>query len=416
MKNNIIIKNANQLVTSSGFEAKKGSQMNDLGIIEDGCVVITDGIIEKVGKTKEVLRDFNMLGYDVIDATGKAVLPGFVDSHTHFIFGGYRDEEFNLRLKGATYTEISKAGGGIVSTVTNTRNATEDELIKSGLKRLDSMLNFGVTTVEGKSGYGLDRDTEIKQLEVMEILDEIHPLDIVRTYMGAHEVPVDYKGRTDEFVDFLVDEALEEIKEKDLAEFCDIFTEEGVFDIEQSRKVLSKAKELGFKLKMHADEIVPIGGAELAAEMGCVSADHLLKASDQGLEDMKDNNVVATLLPTTAFSLKEDFARGRYIIDNGGIVALASDYNPGSSHTNSIPLIIALATIYMNMTIEETITALTLNAAAALDREKEIGSLDVGKKGDLIILDAPRYNFLSYTIGVNLVKTVVKDGYVVLNK
>lgn len=415
-KNNIIVKNAEELVTSSGFKAKAGKEMKEINVINDGCVVITNGIIEKVGPTKEVLKDFDLKGYEVIDATGKTVLPGFVDSHTHFIFGGYRDKEFNMRLNGASYTEIAQAGGGIISTVENTRNESFDELYNSGYKRLDSMIDFGVTTVEGKSGYGLDVKTELKQLEVMKKLDENHPVDVIRTYMGAHEVPVEYKGRTDEFVDFLIEEGLPSVKEKDLAEFCDIFTEEGVFNIEQSRKLLTAASDLGFKLKMHADEIVPIGGAELAAELKVTSADHLLKASDEGLTAMKDNNVVATLLPGTAFSLKEDFARARFIIDNGGILSLASDYNPGSCHTNSIPLTIALATIYMKMTIEETITALTLNAAAAINREEEVGSLDIGKKGDVVIIDAPSYNFLSYTIGVNLVDTVIKDGHVVLSK
>ena len=412
---NLIIKNASELVTSPGFEAKKGEEMKNIGVIENGAVIITDGKIAKVGETNEILKGFDLKGYEVIDATGKAVLPGFVDSHTHFVFGGYRDKEFNMRLEGRSYTEISQAGGGIVSTVKNTREASHEELFESGLERLDSMAHFGVTTVESKSGYGLETETEIKQLEVMDDLIDAHPLDIVKTYMGAHEVPADFEGTTDEFVDYLIEEGLPSIKERNLAEFCDIFTEEGVFDVEQSRRLLNAAKDMGFKLRMHADEIVPIGGAGLAAEVGAFSADHLLKASDEDLTAMRDAGVIATLLPGTAFSLKEDYARARFIIDNGGALALGSDYNPGSCHSNSIPLIIALATIYMGMTIEETITALTLNGAAALDRADTVGSLDVGKKGDVIILDAPSYNFLSYNFGVNLVETVVKEGQVIVD-
>lgn len=414
MKNNIIIKNARELVTSSGFAAKSGEEMQEIGLIENGAVIITDGIIERVGDTDEILAGFDLKGYEVVDATDKTVLPGFVDSHTHFIFGGYRDKEFNMRLNGASYTEIAEAGGGIVSTVKATREASHEDLYQLGLKRLDSMAKFGVTTVEGKSGYGLDIETELKQLEVMEDLSHVHPLNIVKTYMGAHEIPRDFEGDTDDFVDFLIEEGLPSVKERDLAEFCDVFTEKGIFDIEQSRKLLNAAKDMGFKLRMHADEIVPIDGASLAAEVGAFSADHLLKASDEGLTAMRDAGVIATLLPATAFSLKEDYARARFIIDNGGALALATDYNPGSCHTNSIPLVIALATIYMGMTIEEAITALTLNGAAALDRADSIGSLDKGKNGDIIILDAPSYNFLSYNFGVNLVETVIKDGQVIV--
>lgn len=413
---NIVIKNAKEIVTSTGFNKKAGEEMKNIGIIEDGSIIITDGIIEKVGKTKDIFKDFDTEDYEIIDASGRSVLPGFVDSHTHFIFAGYREEEFNLRLQGATYMEIMNSGGGISGTVQATRDATREELFELGKKRLNSMMEFGVTTVEGKSGYGLETATELKQLEVMRELDKKHPVDVVRTYMGAHDIPKEYKGRTDDFIDYLIKDGLPQVKERELAEFCDIFTEENVFSIEQSRKLLLKARDMGFKLKMHADEIVQLGGAELAAELGVVSADHLLQASDRGLSAMKDKGVIATLLPCTAFSLKEDYARARYIIDNGGAVALATDYNPGSSYTNSIPLLIALATIYMGMSIEEVITALTINGAAAVDRVDTIGSIDIGKKGDIIILDAPSYKFLSYNIAVNLVKTVIKDGKVVLNR
>lgn len=413
---NLIIKDAKEVVTSSGFKEKKGKAMNDIGLIENASIIIKNGVIEKVGKTEDILKDFDTTGYEILDASDKSVLPGFIDSHTHFVFGGYREAEFNLRLQGASYMEIMESGGGIASTVKATKEASKEELIESGKKRLDSMVEFGVTTVEGKSGYGLETKTELKQLEVMEELDETHPIDIVKTYMGAHDVPKEYKDNVDGFVDYLIEEGLPQVKEQGIAEFCDIFTEKNVFEIEQSRRLLLKAKDMGFKLKIHADEIVQLGGAELAAEVGAISADHLLQASDEGLSKMKDSGVIATLLPGTAFSLKEDYARARYIIDNGGAVAIATDYNPGSCHTNSIPLLIALATIYMGMSIEEVISALTINGAAAVDRANTVGSIDVGKKADLIILDAPSYKFLSYNIGVNLVETVVKDGKVIYKK
>ncbi|RKD27538.1 imidazolonepropionase [Caminicella sporogenes DSM 14501] len=413
---NIIIKNASELVTCSGFKAKKGSEMNNLHIIEDGAVVIEDGIIKAVGKTAQILDEIDENKYEVIDASNKSVLPGFVDSHTHFIFGGYRAEEFNWRLSGMQYMEIMKKGGGIINSVRGTKEATREELIEEGLKRLNSMMTFGVTTVEGKSGYGLDYETEIKQLEVMKELNKIHPLDIVKTFLGAHAVPEEYKGREDEFIDFIIDRVLPEIKERNLAEFCDIFCEKNVFSVEQSRRLLSKAKEMGMKLKIHADEIVQLGGAELAAELGAVSADHLLQASDEGIKKLVEKDVVATLLPGTAFSLKEDYARARYMIDSGCAVALATDFNPGSCFTESIPLIIALATLYMNMTTEEAITALTINGAAAVSRADEIGSIDVGKKGDIVIHEFPSYKYIPYHIGVSTVEKVIKNGILVYDK
>ncbi|SHK47926.1 imidazolonepropionase [Paramaledivibacter caminithermalis] len=415
-RGNILIKNASELVTCSGFSLKKGKEMNDLHIINDGAVIIEEGIIKAVGATQEVLKSISEDDYEVIDASQKTVLPGFVDSHTHFIFGGYRAEEFSWRLRGDSYMEIMNRGGGIINSVKGTKEASKEELIKLGKKRLNSMLSFGVTTVEGKSGYGLDFETEIKQLEVMEELDKIHPLDIVKTFLGAHAVPKEYKGREDEFIDFIIEDVLPIVKKRNLAEFCDIFCEKNVFSVEQSRRLLLKAKEMGMKLKIHADEIVRLGGAELAAEIEAVSADHLLQASDDGIKAMAQRGVVATLLPCTAFSLKEEFARGRYMIDNGCAVALATDFNPGSCFTESIPLVIALATLYMKMSIEETITALTINGAAAIDKADTIGSIDVGKKGDIVIHEFPSYKFLPYHIGVSTVEQVIKNGIMVYDK
>lgn len=416
MKDKFMIKNAHELVTCSGFKAKRGKEMSQLHIIHDGAVVIEDGILVAVGKTEDILATYNEKDYMAIDAKNKAVLPGFVDSHTHFVFGGYRADEYDWRLRGENYMEIMKRGGGIVKSVQGTKEATKVELMEYGLKRLDSMLSLGVTTVEGKSGYGLDKDTELKQLEVMADLNKKHPLDIVKTFLGAHALPEEYKGRSLEFINYLISEVLPEVDEKKLANFCDVFCEEGVFSIHESRKILKEAKLRGLKLKLHADEIVPLGGAELAAELGATSADHLLQASDKGIELMAENNVVATLLPCTAFSLKESYARGRYMIDHDCAVALATDYNPGSCHTESIPLVIALATIYMNMTTEEVITALTINGAAALDLANDRGSIDVGKKADLVIHECPSYRHIPYHIGMTTVEKVIKSGKLVYDK
>ena len=412
----MIIKNASQLVTCSGFKARQGKAMSDLHIIEDGAVVIENGVITAVGTTSEVLGKFDESKFNTINTMGKAVLPGFIDSHTHFVFAGYRAEEFSWRLRGESYMEIMNRGGGIVSTVRATREASREDLIESGRKRLDSMLSFGVTTVEGKSGYGLDEKTEIKQLEVMEALDKLHPVDIVRTFLGAHAVPEDFKGREDKFIDYMADSVMPQIAHRNLAEFCDVFCEKGVFSLEQSKRLLLKAKELGFKLKIHADEISRLGGAELAAELGAVSADHLLHASDKGIAELAERGIVATLLPGTAFSLKEPYARGRYIIDQDCAVALATDCNPGSCFSESIPLIFVLATLYMDITIEEAVTALTINGAAAVDRADSIGSIDVGKTGDIIILEFPSYKYIPYHIGVSCVEKVIKNGNLVFDK
>lgn len=414
LKGNLIIINASEIVTPLGSKASFGKEMGNLNIIKNGAVVIKDGIIEKVGTTEEILKVYNQENFQVIDAEGKTVLPGFVDSHTHFVFGGYRAEEFSWRLSGVSYMEIMNRGGGIVNSVRGTRDASEEELYNLGKERLNSMLSFGVTTVEGKSGYGLDLETELKQLKVMDRLNEDHPVDICKTFLGAHAVPDEYKGRTQEYINFMVEEVLPKVAKENLADFCDVFCEKGVFSVEESREILLKAKELGMKLKLHADEIVQLGGSELAAELNAVSADHLLHASDKGIEDMARAGVVSTLLPTTAFCLKEPYARGRFMIDKGCAVALATDFNPGSGFTNSIPLMFALATIYMNMSIEEAITAMTLNGAAAIGRAGVIGSIEEGKKADLVILKYPSYKFLPYHTGVNIVEKTIKDGVVVM--
>mgnify|MGYP002747476490 FL=1 len=410
---NLIIKNASQVVTCSGFAGKRGREMNDLHVIEGGTVVVTDGRISHVLHASKPLP-VDEAGYTVIDATGKALLPGFVDPHTHFVFGGYREEEFSWRMRGDSYMEIMNRGGGIVNTTRATREASEDELFEVGRRRLDAMLRLGITTVEGKSGYGLDRDTEMKQLRVMRRLNEAHPADVVPTFMGAHATPAEWKGREDAFIDFNIREMFPLVAKEGLAEFADIFCEKDVFTIEQSRRYLQAAREQGFKLKIHADEIVQFGGAELASELHCISADHLLQASDAGIRAMADAGVVATLLPLTAFSLRETFARGREMIDAGCMVALATDLNPGSSFSASVPLLFALACIYMKLSPEEAVTAFTINSAAAIDRADRIGSIDVGKQGDLVLLQFPSYKFLPYHVGMNIVDTVIKQGEVVV--
>jgi len=421
MNGNLIIKNASELVTCSGFAAKRGRDMGELHIIPDGAAIIKEGVIDVIGTTAEVDAQLeqsgaDLAGFEIIDAQNKAVLPGFVDSHTHFVFGGYRAEEFAWRLRGDSYMQIMQRGGGIANTVKATRQADPNELLQAGIKRLDAMLSFGVTTVECKSGYGLDKDTEIKQLEVANHLNGIHYIDIVPTFLGAHAVPEDFKGREDAFIDFMLEEVMPPAAERRLAEYCDIFCEKNVFSVAQSRRYLSKAKEMGFKVKLHADEIESLGGAELAAELEATSADHLLQASDEGIRQLAEAGVVATLLPGTAFSLKEPYARGRFMIDSDCAVALATDFNPGSCFTESIPLIFALATLYMGITTEEAVSALTINAAAALDRAGSIGSLDVGKQGDLVVLEYPSYKFIPYHIGVSTVEKVIKKGNLVFDK
>ncbi len=409
---NLVIRNAT-IVTPLGKHAKCGEEMGRLFTLENGAIAITDGIIAYCGADAMLPEEYSSDLYETIDAEGRVVLPGFVDSHTHLIFGGYRPDEFEWRLKGDSYMSIMERGGGIQSTVNATREESSEALRDKAQWFIDRMVDMGVTTVEAKSGYGLDTQSEIKMLDVIDSLanDSEQKLRVVATFLGAHAVPKEYKGRTGEYVDLMIREMLPAVKGK--AEFCDIFTEKNVFEIEDSRRFLKAARDAGFKLKLHADEIVTLGGAELAAELGAVSADHLLHVSDEGIKRMAESGTVATLLPLTAFALKEPFAPARKFIDAGAAVALATDLNPGSCFSGSIPLTIALACIYMNMTIEETITALTLNGAAALDLAAETGSLETGKSGDIVILEFNNYRMLPYYVGMNCVKTVVSKGRIV---
>lgn len=412
MDGNLVIINA-RIITPLGKTAVKGSEMGNLKQILNGSLIIENGVITYVGEMEGMPSYPDT--YEVVDARGNCVLPGFVDSHTHLIFGGYRPDEFEWRLKGDTYMSIMERGGGIQSTVNATRQASAEELFEKASWFIGKMSEMGVTTVEAKSGYGLETQTELKMLDVINRLESSPetPVNIVSTFLGAHAVPAEYKGRTSEYVELMIKEMIPAAAGK--ARFFDIFTEKNVFEIEDSRKLLQAAREAGFELKLHADEIVALGGAELAAEMSAVSADHLLHISDEGIKAMAHRGVVATLLPLTAFALKEPYAPARKFIESDTSVALATDLNPGSCFSGSIPLTIALACIYMGMSIEETITALTLNGAAACGLADRTGSLEVGKLGDAVILSFDTYKSLPYYVGMNCVKTTISRGRIVAN-
>ncbi|MDP9726000.1 imidazolonepropionase [Priestia aryabhattai] len=412
------IRCASQLITVRGGtkEPKRAQDMSDIGIIEHGSVVVENGLITFVGSDVEAERYVHMLNghINTIDASGKIVTPGLIDAHTHIVFGGSREKELEMRLNGAKYIDILKAGGGILQTTTSTREATEEQLIQETSKRLNRFLQYGVTTVEAKSGYGLTLEDELKQLRAAKKLDERHPIDIVSTFMGAHAVPVEYKENPDEFVRLVIEEMIPRVAEENLAEFCDVFCEEGVFTVKQSEQILEAGKVYGLKPKIHADEIVQFGGAELAAKVGAVSADHLLQASDEGIKQMAKSGVIAVLLPGTAFFLMEKPANARKMIEAGVPVALSTDRNPGSSPTESLPFIMNLACLTMKMTPAEVLTACTINAAHAIGKADEVGSIEVGKKGDLVLFDAPNYQTLQYNYAVNLVDTVIKKGQVIV--
>lgn len=410
----IWIKNIGQLATLASEEAGPRSKeaMSQLGTIEDGSLWIEDGIIKGVGSTKEVEQNIEsrIQEADIIDAAGHLVTPGLIDPHTHVAFGGSREREFEMRLEGVSYMEIMNAGGGIHATTRMTRQATEEEIITQTKKRLDSFLQHGVTTVEGKSGYGMDIETELKQLRIMKQLQETHPIDLVPTFMGAHAVPPEYKGREEEFVDYVINELLPLVAEEQLAEFNDVFCEKDVFTPEQSERILNAGKKYGLIPKIHADEIVAYGGAELAAKVGAISAEHLLKASDNGIKEMAKAGTIACLLPATALYLREEAADGRKMIDEGVAVAISTDCNPGSSPTTSMPLVMNLACISMRMTPAEALTAATYNAACAINRQHQIGSLEPGKQADVVLWNVKNYQELQYLFGVNHVKSVWKKG------
>jgi len=412
----VIYKNIGRLVTPLGNKPLKGKQaMNDLKVVLDAVVVCEHNIIKFVGTSNEFEQSpfFAKLASlqkdKIIDCDSKVMLPGFCDSHTHLVFGGYRDDEFIKRAAGVSYMEIMKAGGGIAKSVELTRAASEDELFKTANDRIDELLKLGITSLEIKSGYGLDKDTELKQLRVIKKLQEQNRVNIVATFMGAHSIPKEYKGKDGgglEYIEYIVKEVLPLVKKQNLAQFVDIFCEKGVFSVEESQRLLSAAKAMGFGLKIHADEIVCLGGAELGVSLGAVSADHLLHVSDKGVLDLAGSDTIATMLPLTAFCLGEPFAPARKLIDSGAAVALATDFNPGSCFSYSVPLMIAIAVLKMGMSINEVISALTLNGACAMGLGGKVGTIEVGKKADLVLLKHNHENFLAYNTGCNVVGVV----------
>lgn len=405
----ILFKNASQIVTPKGKEACFGEAMSQLTVIEHGCLAVDGGRIMYVGDEENLPQSYYS-DSEVIDCQGKILLPGFVDSHTHLVFGGHRAEEYGWRMKGESYLSIMEKGGGIQKTIQATRNSSEDELFEKASKFLRQMISMGVTTVENKSGYGGLIEDEMKQLRVMRRLRNESNISVVNTLMAAHVMIDEYKERPSEYVKYIIEQIIPRVAKEHLVEFADAFLEKKAFTYEQCKQILTAAKAYGMEVKLHADEITNGQGAKLAAQLGCVSAEHLLCSDAEGLLAMKKAKSICVLLPITAFSLKEPYAKARWMIDHGCAVAIATDFNPGSSFSFSIPLLIALAVHQMNMSVEEAITAITLNGAAALHRAHRIGSLEVGKQADIVVLDAPHYAFLSYHLGINQVEKVFKKG------
>lgn len=410
---NLIIKNIKELVTvrSDGEPWKSGNSMRDLGLIHNATVLVRNGTFDWIGPDAEF--DQNKYGEcEVIDASNYVALPGFVDSHTHLVFSGSREHEFAMRAEGKTYQQIAEQGGGILSTVRATRSATKKELKRSASKVLDAMLRLGTTTVEIKSGYGLDPETELKMMEAIHELRREHYMTIVSTFLGAHAIPPEYKADPDAYVDLVCNQMLPYIAKRKLADFNDVFCEKGYFDVEQSRRILLRGRELGMKLKIHADELTPSGGSLLAAELGAVSADHLEHIDDRGIDEIRRSGVIAVLLPGVSFFLNHGYAPARKLIHAGVPVAIASDFNPGSCMSYHMPLMMTIACTHMQMTPEEALTACTLNGAAALAVADLVGSVEVGKHADLILYDIPNYRYLAYHFGTNHVAKIIKKGII----
>lgn len=427
MSIDLVIHSANQVLTLAGDAPKLGTAQSDLAIIRDGAIAIGGDQVVAVGDTLDILTLADTHTRK-IDARGKIVLPGFVDAHTHAVFAGDRANEFEMRLRGATYLEIQKAGGGITSTVRATRAASLEELVAPSRTRLDAMLAHGTTTAEVKTGYGLDTSNELKMLDAIAALDAEHAMDLVPTFLGAHTVPEEFKGREDDYVRLVVDEMLPAVDgrrktedEKDPTSvlrpsslFCDVFCDDGAFTLEQTRRILTRAQELGFGLRLHADEFANLGAATLAAELGAASADHLMVTRRDEMHAMAEANVVAVLLPGTTFGLgKTNFADGRAFIEENVPVALGSDINPGTCWCESMPFIIALACRYEKLTPAEAVVAATINAAVSLGVADRVGSLAPGKLADVLIANVPDYRHLAYRFGANPIETVIKRGRVV---
>ncbi len=419
MKATLVVENIKNLLTIRGENGpRKGRMQKEVGLIKNGIIAVKDDEIIYLGQgnlPKEIEIDENTV---FIDGSGKTVTPGLIDPHTHLVHGGSREHELSMKLAGKGYLDILAAGGGIHSTARATEKASFEDLYEKANKSLNILMSYGVTTVEAKSGYGIGSfDTEIKQIEVANKLNQDHPLDIISTFMGAHAVPEEYKDNSDSFVDKIINEQIPYIAEKRLAKFCDVFCEEGVFSVDQSRRILNAAKANGLIPKVHADEIVSLGGAELAAEVGCISAEHLIGASDQGIKDMGQKGTIAVLLPGTSFNLqKGTAARARMMIEENVPVAISTDYNPGSCPSENLQLMMTLASLTLKMQPEEVLVGVTMNAAAALGLEDKIGSLELGKKADIAIFDAPNLDYMIYHFGINHTDTVVKNGKIIYKK
>lgn len=412
----LVVADCSQLLTCQGPLPKRKEALQDVGLIEKGWVASYKGQVifagDEKGFRKEVQPEVDCL---IIDGKGLTGLPGFVDSHTHLPFAGSREQEFLLRLQGYTYQQLAQKGMGIQTTVKATRQASAEQLRSLCLSRLDRMLLYGTTTTEAKSGYGLNLQDELKQLKTLQQLNDIHPVDIIPTFMGAHEIPEEFKGRKKEYIELLVDKIIPEVRREDLAEFFDVFCEEGVYSLDDTRKLVKAAKSAGFKIKVHADEFSPLGGTELAVEEGAVSADHLINIANKGIQKLSQSQTAAVLLPAVSFFLMlEKRAPARKLIEEGAVVALATDFNPGSSMTESMLFVLQLGVYTLKMGIEEAINACTANAAFALDRHESVGSLEKGKKMDLILCDAPHYSSIVYHLGINPIKHVIKNGKIVV--
>jgi imidazolonepropionase len=413
----LIIEGAAELLTLAGpgDRPRRGEEMRDLGIIQRGALAARRGKIAWVGPTADLTSAVRPMAFcKLIHAYGKTVMPGLVDPHTHLVFAGSRENEFAMRIQGKTYLEIAAAGGGINATVAATRQASKAELAFSARRSLSRMLILGTTTVEAKSGYGLDLETELRMLEVIQGLNEDEPMTVVPTFMGAHEIPPELRQTPEAYVDLVINQMIPAVAERKLARFCDVFCETGVFSVGQTERIFRAAQAAGLEARVHADELTDFGGAAMAARMKARTADHLLCANDDGIRAMAQAGVIAVLLPGTAYFLHmQRYARARDMIAAGVPVALATDFNPGSCMTESMPLIMNMACTQMRMLPAEAVTAVTINAAWAIGEQDSIGSLEVGKQADLLVLDAPNHEHLCYHFGVNLVEKVVKNGKVV---
>ncbi len=409
----LLVKNIGVLQTPVGSFPHKGALQGENIKLKNAAVLAEDGIIKAITSDGELPCPEESVD-TVIDAEGNLVTPGLVEGHTHLVFGGYRQNEIPLKLKGAGYLDILRAGGGINDTVKKTREASFEELYNKTEGFLDEMMDLGVTTCEAKSGYGIDLENEVKLLEVLKKLNEDHPMDIVSTFMPAHVVLSDWKGREDEFIDLCINEMMPYVKEHNLAEFIDIFTEDSVFNVEQSRKYLQAAKDMGFGLKIHADEIEAIGGSVLAGEMNATSAEHLIVIDDAGMASMAKGGTIAMCLPATSFYLGATFAPARRMIDEFEVpVAIASDFNPGSCPSLNLQFVMNLGYLKYRMTPEEILTAVTINPACGINRADKVGTLEVGKDADMVIWNAENMEMLCYRFGSNLALQTIKKGNLV---